>query len=239
MWLAACVNLATFYLIGLSISDLLGFKLYLQVLASQFRFERTFSALHFHGSNHHKEDIEDQNVEGGVVEKLFGKLDEELNKVNAFYKDQVHAERFYAVKLFRHLPKLNFEMSSFLSLISKRIRYSYLNASYLWSFLSILFREDKLVADAKALKVNAGTDVDTKFPCRFQDINTNFVGPTTTILSDVTVDMGCYEEKILELFFCVRRLLLKPLFQAIEFQTEVEVGQVCINVPISESGLHK
>ncbi|WVZ10143.1 hypothetical protein V8G54_014673 [Vigna mungo] len=86
-------------------------------LQHRLKLERAFSGLHLQGSNHQREeDNEEQvievktleeedgskqlyktnfhklNEEGGEAEaRLFQKLDEELNKVNAFYKDQVEA----------------------------------------------------------------------------------------------------------------------------------------------------
>ncbi|RDY07084.1 Phosphate transporter PHO1-like 10, partial [Mucuna pruriens] len=85
-------------------------------LQHRLKFERAFSGLHLHDSNHQREDdTEDQAIEvktleqdgskhvyktdfqkpheeGGEAEtRFFEKLDEELNKVKAFYKDQVEA----------------------------------------------------------------------------------------------------------------------------------------------------
>ncbi|XP_068468356.1 phosphate transporter PHO1 homolog 10-like isoform X4 [Phaseolus vulgaris] len=85
-------------------------------LQHRLRLERAFRGLPLQGSNHQREgDIEDQVIEvktleqegskqlyktdfhklheeGGEAEaRFFQKLDEELNKVNAFYKDQVEA----------------------------------------------------------------------------------------------------------------------------------------------------
>ncbi|KAL9284923.1 hypothetical protein ACSQ67_024709 [Phaseolus vulgaris] len=85
-------------------------------LQHRLRLEKAFRGLPLQGSNHQREgDIEDQVIEvktleqegskqlyktdfhklheeGGEAEaRFFQKLDEELNKVNAFYKDQVEA----------------------------------------------------------------------------------------------------------------------------------------------------
>ncbi|XP_027913347.1 phosphate transporter PHO1 homolog 10-like isoform X2 [Vigna unguiculata] len=86
-------------------------------LQHRLKLERAFSGIHLQGSNHQREgNIEEEVIEvktleeeegskelyktdfhklheeGGEAEaRLFQKLDEELNKVNAFYKDQVEA----------------------------------------------------------------------------------------------------------------------------------------------------
>ncbi|XP_027361243.1 phosphate transporter PHO1 homolog 10 isoform X2 [Abrus precatorius] len=100
-------------------------------LQHRFRLERAFSGLNMHGSNHQREgDIEDQVIEvktleqdgskqlyktnfqkfhevGGEAEaRLFEKLDEELNKVNAFYKDQVEAAKHEATLLSKQVEAL-------------------------------------------------------------------------------------------------------------------------------------
>ncbi|KAL2349213.1 hypothetical protein Fmac_003213 [Flemingia macrophylla] len=100
-------------------------------LKHRLRLERAFSGIHLHGSNHEREgDIEDQDIEvktlevdgskqlyktdfqkpneeGGEAEaRLFQKLDEELNKVNAFYKDQVEAAMHEATLLSKQLEAL-------------------------------------------------------------------------------------------------------------------------------------
>ncbi|KAJ1396541.1 Methylmalonate-semialdehyde dehydrogenase [Sesbania bispinosa] len=64
----------------------------------------------------------------------------------------------------------------------------------------------------------------------------NFIGPT--ILADVTADMECYKEEILAQFFFSWRygngatIFTKSGVAARKFQTEIEAGQVGINVPI-------
>ncbi|KAJ1380703.1 SPX domain [Sesbania bispinosa] len=100
-------------------------------LQHSFSLERAFSGLHLHGSNHQRErDIEDQVIdvktieqdgskqlyetnfqkcheEGGQAEeRFFQKLDEELNKVNAFYKDQVEAAKHEATLLSKQVETL-------------------------------------------------------------------------------------------------------------------------------------
>ncbi|KOM45923.1 hypothetical protein LR48_Vigan06g122900 [Vigna angularis] len=86
-------------------------------LQHRLKLERAFSGLHLKGSNQQREEDNEEQVievktleeeggskqlyktnfhklheEGGEAEaRLFQKLDEELNKVNAFYKDQVEA----------------------------------------------------------------------------------------------------------------------------------------------------
>ncbi|KAJ1423675.1 SPX domain [Sesbania bispinosa] len=100
-------------------------------LQHSFSLERAFSGLHMHGSNHQRErDIEDQVIdvktleqdgskqlyetnfqkcheEGGQAEeRFFQKLDEELNKVNAFYKDQVEAAKHEATLLSKQVETL-------------------------------------------------------------------------------------------------------------------------------------
>lgn len=100
----------------------------------RFSLERAFGGLHLHnGSNHQREylgDIEDkvidvktleqdgskelyetnfqrQHEEGGEAEaRFFHKLDEELNKVNAFYKDQVEAAKHEATLLGKQVEAL-------------------------------------------------------------------------------------------------------------------------------------
>ncbi|KAI4296459.1 hypothetical protein L6164_036416 [Bauhinia variegata] len=82
----------------------------------------------------------------------------------------------------------------------------------------------------------------------------NFIGPT--ILSDVTVDMECYKEEILgPVLLCMQVDSIEEAISIVnrnkygngasifttsgaaarKFQTEVEVGQVGINIPISTS----
>lgn len=101
-------------------------------LQHKLNLERAFSGLHLHGSSHHREeDIEDQVIdvktldqrdgskqlyktnfqkcheEGGEAEaRFFQKLDEELNKVNAFYKDQVEAAKHEATLLSKQMEAL-------------------------------------------------------------------------------------------------------------------------------------
>lgn len=100
-------------------------------LRHTLRLERAFSGIHLHGSNHHSEcDIEDQVIEvktleedgskpsyktdfqkrdeeGGEAEaRLFEKLDEELNKVNAFYKNQVEAAEHESTLLSKQVEAL-------------------------------------------------------------------------------------------------------------------------------------
>ncbi|XP_027365464.1 methylmalonate-semialdehyde dehydrogenase [acylating], mitochondrial-like [Abrus precatorius] len=146
--------------------------------------------------------------------------------------------------------------------------------------------EDKLVNHVKALKVNAGTEPDAdlgpviskqakEHTCRLIQTGLesgaklvldgrnivvpgyehgNFIGPT--ILSDVTVDMGCYKDEILgPVLLCMEVDNIQEAINIVnsnkygngasifttsnaaarKFQTEVEVGQVGINVPISVS----
>ncbi|KAF7809095.1 phosphate transporter PHO1-like protein 10-like [Senna tora] len=77
-------------------------KSHIKSLQHKLSLERAFSGLHLqHSSNHqgHEGDVEDPVIdvkkldqEGGEAEaRFFQKLDEELNKVNFFYKDQVEA----------------------------------------------------------------------------------------------------------------------------------------------------
>ncbi|XP_020218445.1 phosphate transporter PHO1 homolog 10 isoform X2 [Cajanus cajan] len=100
-------------------------------LQHRLRLERAFSGIHLHGSNHEREgDVEEQVIEvktleldgskqlyktefqkpheeGGEAEaRLFQKLDEELNKVNAFYKDQVEAAKHEANLLSKQVEAL-------------------------------------------------------------------------------------------------------------------------------------
>lgn len=104
---------------------------YNRSLHHRFSIERALSGIHMHGSNHQVEgDIEDQVIdvktleqdgskqvyetnfqkeheEGGQAEsRFFQKLDEELNKVNAFYKDQVEADKHEATLLSKQVEAL-------------------------------------------------------------------------------------------------------------------------------------
>ncbi|XP_065870136.1 methylmalonate-semialdehyde dehydrogenase [acylating], mitochondrial-like isoform X2 [Euphorbia lathyris] len=117
--------------------------------------------------------------------------------------------------------------------------------------------EEKLVESAKALKVTAGTEPDAELgPVISKQVpgyeNGNFVGPT--ILCDVTVNMECYKEEIFgPVLLCMQADTIEEAINIVngnkysngasifttsgaaarKFQTEVEVGQVGINVPIS------
>lgn len=101
-------------------------------LQHRFSLERAFSGIHMHGSSNHQreEDIEDQVIEVKTLEldgseelyetnfqmhheevgeaegKFFKKLDEELNKVNTFYKDQVEAAKNEATLLSKQVETL-------------------------------------------------------------------------------------------------------------------------------------
>ncbi|XP_022727297.1 methylmalonate-semialdehyde dehydrogenase [acylating], mitochondrial-like isoform X6 [Durio zibethinus] len=119
--------------------------------------------------------------------------------------------------------------------------------------------EDKLVERAKALKVQPGTEPDTDLgPVIGKQVpgyeHGNFIGPT--ILSNVKASMECYKEEICgpvllcmevdsleEAIDIVNRnkygngasIFTTSVVAARKFQTEVEVGQVGINVPISST----
>ncbi|PNX54846.1 phosphate transporter PHO1-like protein [Trifolium pratense] len=98
-------------------------------LQHRFSLERAFSGIHLHGGSKHQrdEDIEDQVIEvktleidgskqlyetklneerGEAEERFFEKLDEELNKVNAFYKEQVEAAKNEAILLSKQVETL-------------------------------------------------------------------------------------------------------------------------------------
>ncbi|XP_062082678.1 methylmalonate-semialdehyde dehydrogenase [acylating], mitochondrial-like isoform X2 [Humulus lupulus] len=144
--------------------------------------------------------------------------------------------------------------------------------------------EDKLVEQAKVLKVNAGMEANVDLGpviskqakeqiCRLIQTGVdagakvvldgrnivvpgyehgNFIGPT--ILSNVTVNMECYKEEFLgPVLLCMQAESIDEAIDIInrnrvvngasiytssgiaarKFQTEIEVGQVGINVPIS------
>jgi len=98
-------------------------------LQHKFSLERAFSGINLnHGSNHQRDEgIEEQvidvkaleidgskelyetklNEERGEAEaRFFEKLDEELNKVNAFYKEQVEAAKHEATLLSKQVETL-------------------------------------------------------------------------------------------------------------------------------------
>jgi SPX domain protein involved in polyphosphate accumulation len=100
-------------------------------LQHRFSLERAFSGIHLHGGSNHKgnEDIEDQVIEVKTLEidvdgskelyetklneergeaevRFFEKLDEELNKVNSFYKEQVEAAKNEAILLSKQVETL-------------------------------------------------------------------------------------------------------------------------------------
>lgn len=100
-------------------------------LQHKFSLERAFSGIHLnHGSNHQRDEgIEDQVIEVKTLEidvdgskelyetklneergeaeaRFFEKLDEELNKVNAFYKEQVEAVKHEATLLSKQVETL-------------------------------------------------------------------------------------------------------------------------------------
>ncbi|XP_021662398.2 methylmalonate-semialdehyde dehydrogenase [acylating], mitochondrial isoform X3 [Hevea brasiliensis] len=117
--------------------------------------------------------------------------------------------------------------------------------------------EEKLIERAKALNVTAGTEPDADIgPVISKQVpgyeNGNFMGPT--ILSDVTVNMECYKEEIFgPVLLCMQADTIEEAINIVngnkysngasifttsgvtarKFQTEIEVGQVGINVPIS------
>ncbi|KAK7274866.1 hypothetical protein RIF29_15967 [Crotalaria pallida] len=99
--------------------------------SKQATHNKSLHGLHLHGSTHHREgDIEDQVIdvetlekdgskelyktnfqkgleEGGEAEaRFFQKLDEELNKVNAFYQEQVEAAKHEATLLSKQMEAL-------------------------------------------------------------------------------------------------------------------------------------
>ncbi|KAL0422451.1 UNVERIFIED_CONTAM: Methylmalonate-semialdehyde dehydrogenase [acylating], mitochondrial [Sesamum latifolium] len=100
--------------------------------------------------------------------------------------------------------------------------------------------EEKLVERAKALKVSAGTDPEADLgPVISKQVpgyeQGNFIGPT--ILADVTADMECYKEILGRSSFACRygngaAIFTSSGIAARKFQTEIEAGQVGINVPI-------
>ncbi|XP_065870144.1 methylmalonate-semialdehyde dehydrogenase [acylating], mitochondrial isoform X5 [Euphorbia lathyris] len=116
--------------------------------------------------------------------------------------------------------------------------------------------ESKLVQLAKGLKVNAGTEPDADLgPVISKQVpgyeQGNFVGPT--ILSGVTADMECYKEEIFgPVLLCMQADSFEEAIHIVnnnkygngasifttsgaaarKFQTEIEAGQVGINVPI-------
>ncbi|KAJ9159220.1 hypothetical protein P3X46_024741 [Hevea brasiliensis] len=116
--------------------------------------------------------------------------------------------------------------------------------------------ENKLVERAKALKVNAGTVPDADLgPVISKQVpgyeQGNFIGPT--ILSGVTADMECYKEEIFgPVLLCMKADSFEEAIDIVnrnkygngaaifttsgaaarKFQTEIEAGQVGINVPI-------
>ncbi|KAJ1434895.1 Methylmalonate-semialdehyde dehydrogenase [Sesbania bispinosa] len=116
--------------------------------------------------------------------------------------------------------------------------------------------ESKLVERAKSLKVNAGTEPDADLgPVISKQVpkyeSGNFIGPT--ILADVTADMECYKEEIFGPVLLLMEadsleeainiingnkygngatIFTKSGVAARKFQTEIEAGQVGINVPI-------
>ncbi|KAH1208020.1 Methylmalonate-semialdehyde dehydrogenase [acylating], mitochondrial [Glycine max] len=116
--------------------------------------------------------------------------------------------------------------------------------------------ESKLVEHAKALKVNVGTEPDADLgPVISKQVpgyeSGNFIGPT--ILSDVTANMECYKEEIFGPVLLLTEadnleeainiinenkygngasIFTTSGVAARKFQTEIEAGQVGINVPI-------
>ncbi|KAJ4832463.1 hypothetical protein Tsubulata_016016 [Turnera subulata] len=116
--------------------------------------------------------------------------------------------------------------------------------------------ENKLVERAKALKVSAGTEPDADLgPVISKQVpgyeRGNFIGPT--ILSNVTADMECYQEEIFgPVLLCMEAESFEEAINIVnrnkygngaaifttsgaaarKFQSEIEAGQVGINVPI-------